>query len=133
MNDAYRTIIFFDDECLLCNKAIQWILRNEVTHTILFAPLKGVHAGIVLEEFINLPDSIIVLVDKKIFIKSTAFIHVMDQMGGRWKFVSVIMKFIPRYLRDFAYDIIATNRYTWFGRTTECLMKSDPYAQRYLD
>lgn len=133
MNDAHRTIIFFDDECLLCNKAIQWILRNEVTNTILFAPLKGVHAGIVLEEFIHLPDSIIVLVDKKIFIKSTAFIHVMDQMGGRWKFVSVIMKFIPRYLRDFAYDIIATNRYTWFGRTTECLMKSDPYVQRYLD
>lgn len=133
MNDEHQTIVFFDDECLLCNKALQWILRNEVTHTILFAPLKGIQAGILLEEFGNLPDSIIVLVAKKKYIKSTAFIKILDHMGGRWKFMSIIMKFIPRYVRDIAYDIIATNRYTWFGRTTECLLKSGPYAQRCLN
>ena len=133
MNEVHRTIVFFDDECLLCNRALQWIVRNETTQIILFAPLNGAHADVLLKQYDILPDSIIALNDTAMFMKSNAIIHILEQMGGRWKVISIIMRIIPRYCRDFIYDFIANNRYTWFGRTNECLLKSGPHNNRCLD
>lgn len=39
-------------------------------------------------------------------------------MGGWWR-LALLLRIIPRVLRDWAYDMIARNRYRWFGKAAE--------------
>jgi len=133
MNDVHRTIVFFDGECLLCNRTLLWIVRNEKSQKMVFAPLKGIQAQMLLEEYDALPDSIIVHDGMNILTKSHAILHICKEMGGIWNIIHVIMKIIPKGIRDILYDIIAKNRYVWFGTTQECLLKNGPHNNRCLD
>jgi predicted DCC family thiol-disulfide oxidoreductase YuxK len=128
-----HTIVFFDDSCLLCNSTLQWILRNEKTHTLCFAPLSGIHAKGLIERFSTVPDSIIVSKNNELYVKSLAIIQVLKEMGGIWKLVSICLRCIPNYIRDVVYDFIAKNRYQWFGTVEECLLMKGNYSSRFLD
>ena len=132
-NSMNHTIVFFDDSCLLCNRTLQWILRNEKTHTLHFAPLSGIHAQGLIERFSTVPDSIIVSKNNELYVKSVAIIHVLREMGGIWKLLSICLRCIPNYIRDIVYDIIAKNRYQWFGTVEECLLMHGKYSSRFLD
>lgn len=133
MNSMNHTIVFFDDSCLLCNRTLQWILRNEKTHTLYFAPLSGLHAKGLIERFSTVPDSIIVSKNNELYVKSLAIIQVLKEMGGIWKLVSICLHCIPNYIRDVVYDFIAKNRYQWFGTVEECLLMKGNYSSRFLD
>jgi predicted DCC family thiol-disulfide oxidoreductase YuxK len=37
------------------------------------------------------------------------------------------------FLTDFGYDIIAKNRYRWFGKKDSCMIPSPEIRSRFLD
>jgi predicted DCC family thiol-disulfide oxidoreductase YuxK len=39
----------------------------------------------------------------------------------RWHW-TWIFQFIPRVIRDAIYDLVARNRYRWFGRRDACIL-----------
>lgn len=39
---------------------------------------------------------------------------------------------VPRPLRDWLYDVVAKNRYRWFGTKTECLLPTPALRTRFL-
>ena len=85
-----------------------------------FAPIGGptfqrtVPAGTVRE---SIPDSIVVIPEPGcILVRSDALICVCRHLGGSWRFVAVTLGLMPRMIRDFAYDVVARNRYRLFGR-----------------
>jgi predicted DCC family thiol-disulfide oxidoreductase YuxK len=131
MND--RIIIFFDSECMLCNATVQWILKHEKKHDVQFAPLHGVTFNELSIEREVLPDSILVWKDNDLYMKTSAIIHVLQGMGGKWKILSGLMRIIPLFLSNFIYDFIAGKRYEWFGRTAECMLMQGPMKHRFLD
>lgn len=45
---------------------------------------------------------------------------VLSLLGGGWKVLARLGRLIPRSLRDGAYDLIARNRYRWFGTSETC-------------
>ena len=131
MND--RIIIFFDSECMLCNASVQWILKHEKKHDVQFAPLHGVTFNELPIEREDLPDSILVWKDNALLMKTSAIIHVLQGMGGKWNILSRLIRIIPLFLSNFMYDFIAGKRYEWFGRTTECMLMKGPMKYRFLD
>jgi predicted DCC family thiol-disulfide oxidoreductase YuxK len=40
---------------------------------------------------------------------------------------------VPRFIRDPVYDMIARNRYRWFGRRTACLVPTPATRDRFID
>jgi predicted DCC family thiol-disulfide oxidoreductase YuxK len=38
---------------------------------------------------------------------------------------------MPRPLRDWGYDLIARNRYRWFGQTESCMLPSPELMRRF--
>jgi predicted DCC family thiol-disulfide oxidoreductase YuxK len=44
-----------------------------------------------------------------------AMIRAVRILGGGWSVLSIFL-ILPAPLRDFFYDIIAKNRYRWFGK-----------------
>jgi predicted DCC family thiol-disulfide oxidoreductase YuxK len=40
---------------------------------------------------------------------------------------------VPRVIRDAAYDVVARNRYQWFGRQESCMVPTPELRARFLD
>ena len=63
-------------------------------------------------------DSIIVIHEGKAFIKSAAVLKIVPHL--RWTYRCMyIFRLIPRFIRDWMYDVVARNRTKWFGRSEE--------------
>jgi predicted DCC family thiol-disulfide oxidoreductase YuxK len=54
-------------------------------------------------------------------IKSNVAIRVLQQLPGWWSLLS-ILTIIPEPIRDWCYDLIARNRYKWFGEANHCAL-----------
>jgi predicted DCC family thiol-disulfide oxidoreductase YuxK len=54
------------------------------------------------------------------FVKSEAALRIARELP-RWQWTWVF-HFIPRVIRDAIYDLVARNRYRWFGRRHACIL-----------
>lgn len=61
-------------------------------------------------------DAVRLVKDGKQYSKTDAIIEAGRSVGGIWRLL-VILRIFPRRLRDFFYDIVAKNRYRWFGKS----------------
>ncbi len=115
-----KPIIFFDGFCILCNRFTKYIYREDFSHHFFYSPIQGKTAKETLpRELITQPNSIIFLKNGKIFDKSEAVFQILSEIGGIWTFF-FWTRFLPKFITDRAYDIVASNRYGWFGSLTEC-------------
>jgi predicted DCC family thiol-disulfide oxidoreductase YuxK len=129
-----KPVIFFDGICNLCNGFVQFIIKHDKKANFRFAALQSDFAkqelskkNITVEEL----SSVIILTEKGIFTKSTAALKIASQLNGFWK-VAYIFIIIPKFIRDFVYDIIAKNRYKWFGKENHCMIPTPELKERFL-
>jgi predicted DCC family thiol-disulfide oxidoreductase YuxK len=40
---------------------------------------------------------------------------------------------LPRHWRDWCYDLIARNRYRWFGQRSQCMVPNENIRKRFLE
>lgn len=126
-------IILFDGECNLCNNSVQFIIKRDQRAIFKFASIQSKIGHEIVEKF-NIPtdiDSIILIVDNKSYFKSSAAIRICRNLKGLWKLFYYLL-IIPKPLRDFFYDIIAKNRYKWFGKRDSCMLPSPEIRHRFL-
>ena len=132
MND--KPVILFDGICNLCSGSVQFILKRDKEKRFLFASLQSNYGQELLKQF-NLPidtfNSFILFEDGKLFTRSTAAIKMFSQLTG-WKWVK-ILSIVPKFLRDAVYNLIAKNRYKWFGKKEECWLPTPDLKERFLD
>lgn len=129
-----KRIILFDGVCNLCNSSINFIIDHDPGNNFVFAPLQE-KAGQDLQIKYGLPpealDSVILIKGDKILKKSTAALEIAKHLSGGWKYL-VIFKIIPVAIRDAIYDVIATNRYRWFGKKDQCRIPTPELKARFL-
>lgn len=126
-------IVLFDGECHFCDLSVQFIINHDPNELFYFASLKSKVGKELLVKY-QLPADInsIVLIEKeKAYVKSTAALRICRHLRGAWKFLFVF-KFIPHSVRDFAYDLIAKNRYKWFGEKDSCKLPPPRIRKRFL-
>ncbi|WP_096436343.1 thiol-disulfide oxidoreductase DCC family protein [Alteribacter populi] len=129
-----RNIILFDGECHFCDHSVQFILQRDLHGHFYFSSLQSETGQNLLDEYgiDKDTDSFVLLENKRGYIKSTAALRVCRKLTGVWKIFS-FLTIIPRPFRDFIYDIIATNRYKWFGKKASCNLPSKEIRKRFLD
>ena len=100
-----------------------------------FAPLQGETAKDVLGD-VNIdlehPDSFVLSKDNEVYFRSTAALMVARQLGFPWSLMSVFLV-VPPFIRDAVYNLIARNRYKWFGRKETCRLPSPEERRLFLD
>lgn len=129
-----RLIVFFDGMCNLCNGTVQLLIRNDRKQQLKFCSLqseKGTEAIKKAEGQADTPKSIIFQVGDKYYTKSTAVLKIARTLDGKWALLYPLVV-IPRPVRDLVYDLIARNRYRWFGRSETCMMPDHSVATRFL-
>ena len=124
-------IIFFDGYCGLCNHFIDWVIRRDSGHRMRYASLQGVTAQHMIRQLeTSVPDSIILWQEGQHLVRSAAVAAVLKSLGGPWRRIGSVIELIPTALADRGYDLIARNRYRWFGKKDRCRLPSS--AERHL-
>jgi predicted DCC family thiol-disulfide oxidoreductase YuxK len=130
-------LLFYDGHCGLCHRAVKFVIKHDRTgDAFRFAPLHGptFESRVSPADRASLPDSIVVLTnDRKILVRSDAFIHILQRLGGGWKFWAGVTSAIPRPLRDLGYDFIARIRYRIFGTRDDACPVAPPELRARFD
>jgi predicted DCC family thiol-disulfide oxidoreductase YuxK len=125
-------VLFFDGTCGLCNALVAFVLRHDAGKRIRFSPIQGELASRKLTSAqINNLESLYVLHGDVLFEKADAVLELCRQLGGFWH-LGRIMRVVPRGLRHLAYDVVARNRYRWFGRKETCRLPSPEEESRFI-
>ena len=126
-------IVFFDGVCNLCQGSVRYLIKHDKKGVLKFASLQGNYAkDFVNETEIQSMQSIMFFDGKMLYKKSTAVLKLSRLLGG-WHQLLLLGYILPRFFRDWLYNIVAKNRYRWFGKKDQCMLPSKGFENRFLD
>ncbi|MFB6312312.1 MAG: thiol-disulfide oxidoreductase DCC family protein [Salinirussus sp.] len=131
--DLEHPILLFDGVCNLCNGLVRFVIRFDDSGRYRFAPLQSDVGQLLQNRFDLNPDDVdtIVLVDdEKYYLKSDAIFRVLRHLDGPWPLLAPL-RYLPRRLRDFGYDVVAKYRYRVFGRKDACPVPDPEIRDRF--
>lgn len=133
LSTSHPHIIIYDALCKLCNGSVNFIIKRDSKAVFKFQALQNVQDFQVLESHFpkQIPDSIIYIEEGKIFSKSTAALRICKKLDGLWPLFYILI-IIPKGIRDYIYDWIARNRYSWFGKHESCLVPDENIIDRFI-
>lgn len=112
MSDRGENIVFYDGDCGFCNRTVQFVLKNDASKSIKFAPLQSSFTkDLFLKNNFPAPDlsTFYFLKEGRLYEKSTAALKLASFFRYPQK-LAVIFWVIPRFIRDGLYDSIAKRR-----------------------
>ncbi len=128
-------IILFDGVCNLCDKSVQFIIKNDKKKHFRFAALQSNAGQRLLTQYgISTTElnSFILIYNNQVYNKSSGALHVAKLLGGGWIFFYSLI-IIPKFLRDSIYDFISEHRYKWFGKKEACMIPTPELKARFLN
>ncbi len=128
-------IVFFDGVCTLCNSSVDYLISKDKKAVLRYASLQSKTAENLLEKHdINhvTPESIVFYEAGNVWFKSDAVFRICKHLPFPFALLTVF-KIIPRFVRDYAYDLIAKNRYKWFGKRDTCRLPKDDERELFYD
>jgi len=127
-------IILFDGVCNFCNSAINFIIQRDKKRIFRFAALQSNAGQQLLQQYhFSTTDlnSFVLIFDGNAYKKTDAALHIASLLGGAWKLARVF-KILPAPVRDVAYNLIANNRYRWFGKKEHCMIPTPEVRNLFL-
>jgi len=127
-------VILFDGVCNFCNAVCNFIIRHDSSQRFRFAHLQSSVGQAMLVEHGFAPDvldSVVLIEDGKAYLKSDVTIRMARHLTGVAK-LGTLLRFVPRPVRDFGYDIVARNRYRWWGKQDVCIVPTPEVRDRFL-
>ncbi len=133
-----KHLIFFDGKCGLCDRLVQFLIKRDNKNLFVFAPLQGKTAAAELkslpEEFKTI-DSVILIENystdqQQIYVLSKGALRVCWLLGGKWILIGWL-SFLPSFLFDWIYRIVAKNRHRLFPQDV-CQLPDPNTKERFL-
>jgi len=128
-----KGIVLFDGFCNLCSWSVQFILKRDPKDYFKFAALQsevGKQLLMQLEFAQNLNNSVILIEKDKVYSKSEAALKITRKLRGLWP-IFYIFILIPKPVRDYIYNMIARNRFNWFGKKDSCYVPEKDYSEKF--
>ena len=132
--DYNGPIILFDGICNLCNSSVDRVIRWDRKKVFRFASLQSEFAKNLLNNTSVNPrdlDSIVYFHQGKVKQKSNAAMAIVLKLGFPYSLLYVF-KLVPRFLRNYVYDIVARNRYQWFGEKETCRIPTEEEKSLFM-
>jgi predicted DCC family thiol-disulfide oxidoreductase YuxK len=125
-------ILFYDGECGLCARAVQWVLRRDAHGLFRFAPLQGSTYASLNRERPTDCSTMVLLDGDDLLTESDAAIRIARRVGGPWGAMAAIGAIVPRSLRNALYRAVARRRHRWFGHADACRLATAEERGRFL-
>jgi predicted DCC family thiol-disulfide oxidoreductase YuxK len=134
MTELPPHLLFYDGVCAMCNGIVKRMLRVDQERVFYFAPLQGETAELARKLHPDFPVEIETLVYVRhgaLFLRSQAAALAMKEMPYPAKALSWF-RFLPVWLTDFFYGIVARIRYRVFGKYEHCPLPPAEHRERFL-
>ena len=129
-----KPIILFDGVCNYCNSLVNFLIRQDKQNKFLFAPLQSATAQQLLRKHGLAPadfDSFVLVDQNAVSLRSTAALKVLNHLPWYWKWTQLFW-IVPRFLRNGVYNLVARNRYKWFGKKDTCMIPTPETKDKFL-
>ena len=134
-------IILYDGVCGLCNRFVQFVLKHDSGQRFRFASLQSEFAAPVLRRHGATPDDLdtmYVVFDhaqprERLASRAGAAIVILQGLGRGWNVLSAMLGWLPNWLQDWGYNVVARNRYRMFGKYDSCPLPDPKDRGRFLD
>jgi len=131
-----KKLVLFDGVCNLCNSSVQFIIKHDKKDLFLFAALQSRAGQEIIKSFkINTEETDSVLLYSKkdgVSQKSTAALKIARHLGFPQNLITVFF-IVPTSIRNWVYDLIARNRYQWFGKSDNCMVPTPNMQRKFLN
>lgn len=124
-------MLLFDTNCLLCSRSVQFLLKADKKELIDFAGLSTEFGKELLLENEVEEDSVVLYHVGKVYVKSDAVLIVSRILGFPFSIFQLFYS-IPKFIRNWMYDVVAGHRKQWFGVTDHCLINNEKYSGRII-
>ena len=125
-------LIVFDGHCVLCSANARFVLRHDRKHHFRLTTGQSETGRAVQRHFsVDADATIIVVEGGRALVRSDAMLAIAHGLGWPWR-AAALFRLAPRILRDPVYNLVARNRYRWFGRRETCWLPDPADADRIL-
>ena len=115
--------VLYDGVCVLCSSWFRFVAAHDPEARFRFTQIQGAY-GRWLATRLGIdpdnPQTNAVVLDGRAYVRSDSALQVLRRLPG-WSWIGLALA-VPRPLRDWLYDRIASNRYRLFGRTETCMV-----------
>ena len=138
--DARQPVLLYDGTCGLCQRIVHRLLRADSAGRLRFAPLQSAPAqaylraqGLPTQDF----DSLVFVSDWNTQapgayqLRTDGALGAADEIGGIWR-VWAALRYVPRFLRDGLYRLIARWRKVLFGEYRPAPLPDPSWERRFL-
>lgn len=129
-----KGLVLFDGVCQFCNSSVNFMIRKDNTDYFRFLPLQSELGQKIIRQFNLDPENlqtVILLENKRIYTRSTAALRIARKLKGGWKlFYGFVI--VPAFIRDAVYNVVAKNRYKWWGKRDSCMVPTPDVKKKFL-
>ena len=126
VSEGGRPVILFDGVCNLCTTSVKWVIAHDPQGLFDLASLQSQVARTLLNGK-EVGDSVVLVDEDGFHQQSDAIIRVARRLGRPWV-IAKLGPLVPRPIRDWAYRLVAKNRYGWFGKQDSCMVPTPAMA-----
>ena len=116
-------VIVIDGYCNICSKFYQFIVKYDINNKYKISEFDSLFSKQNNLELKKINSIVLVKKDKSILKNSKALKSIFYNIP-KLKAIYYILKITPEFISDFAYKIIANNRYDLFGKRESCSISS---------
>ena len=111
-------LIVYDGYCVLCNRSVAFLQARQRPGSLAYAAQHSAQGQAALEACgLSAPqvEMLVFYEQGRCNLRSRAALRALRYLRFPWPLLYVLI-LIPPFLRDPVYNLIAHNRYRWFGR-----------------
>lgn len=130
-------LIFYDGSCGLCHWMVRFVALRDRRDAFRFAPLAGSTFQALGLSAATGPDcdqSLLIWTDRQqLLSRSSAVLHIWARLQPPWRWLAHVGRAVPRPVRDWLYDRIASVRYRLFARAeSACPVLPESLRTKFL-
>ncbi len=134
MENLPPRIVLYDGVCGLCDRLVQFLVARDHARALRYAPLQGDTAARLRTQHATIPtdlDTMVFVDESGVYLRSRAFARIARYLPMPWRLGTVI-RFVPRFLADAVYGLVARTRYRIFGKVDACGLPTKEERQLLL-
>jgi predicted DCC family thiol-disulfide oxidoreductase YuxK len=113
-----KPLVLYDGFCALCDRSVSFMQARQRPGTLEYAAQHSARGQRVLGALglAELASDMVILVEgERVSVRSAAALRAFRYLRFPWPLLSIFLV-VPAFLRDPVYNLVAHNRYRWFGR-----------------
>ncbi|MCB9360112.1 MAG: DUF393 domain-containing protein [Flavobacteriales bacterium] len=127
-----KHIILFDGECNFCSFWVKYVIKRDKKDAFRFTSLQSEKGKELLQQYNLQADlsTVVLIKNQTAKTKSSAALHILKDLGGFYS-LGIVLIVIPKFIRDWVYDVIAKNRKKLL-KNESCIFPSDQIKKKFI-